>query len=180
MARVLSDVQMKLKQNEETVAQLLGQNNKLIAELLERKLETEQMVAEKGVLEVLLPIYTRVYKTNLICSQRKISQLESELKEKVLAYNELNRRLVEFQELQLLVDKTAKQLELARNEKNSMKTQLGEKETVLISLQESIKELEAAKISLSEINESYAKELTAEKSKSSMDLKAQKEAYDVS
>lgn len=48
MARVLSDVQMKLKQNEETVAQLLGQNNKLIAELLERKLETEQMVAEKG------------------------------------------------------------------------------------------------------------------------------------
>ncbi|XP_020806171.1 coiled-coil domain-containing protein 110-like [Drosophila serrata] len=99
MTSVLNDIQVKLKHTEETVANLLNQNNKQAAELDEQKRKMQDTVAEREVLE------------------RRSAQLESELKEKAQEVNKLNQRQVDFEELQLQNDKITNQLECSRNEK---------------------------------------------------------------
>ncbi|XP_017053074.2 putative leucine-rich repeat-containing protein DDB_G0290503 [Drosophila ficusphila] len=102
-------------------------------------------------------------------SQKVLSKVQSELKRSDL-------RCVEQQRL---TDQAAKDLELARNEINTFKTLIEEKDRNYASLENELKELTSKLGELIDINENYDKELSEAKLKHLKDMEEQANAHEI-
>ncbi|KAH8245130.1 hypothetical protein KR032_005281 [Drosophila birchii] len=116
MAKTLSDIQVKLKQTEEAVADLVNQNKIQAAEFKEQKLKMQNTAAERDDLK------------------HQNSQLESELKQKTLECSGLNQLQMDFEALQSYTEEITNQLELSRNEIETKNNSLNELEGLRFSL----------------------------------------------
>uniref|UniRef100_B3P3V1 GG20377 n=1 Tax=Drosophila erecta TaxID=7220 RepID=B3P3V1_DROER len=133
--------------------------------------------------------------------EANILQLSTDLNAKILACTELAERIeqmpieankvlsklqsdleaseLRFVEQQRLTDQTTKELELLRNQINTSKTLIEEKESRHVSLSNELTQMTERLNELVDINESYLNELTESKLKHSQEIKEQAEAYEI-
>jgi len=94
--------------------------------------------------------------------------------------NELEANKMRCQEQQRLTDQAEKELELSRNEINTLKTLMEERERSHITLTGEHQKMTARLVELVDINEHYAKELAETNLKHSEDMKKQAYKHEVS
>lgn len=118
----------------------------------------------------------------LDCAQLedRIEQLPIEANK---ALSKLQRDLeaseLQFVDQQRLTDQATRELELVRNEINTFKTLIEEKERRYVSLSDELTQMTERLSELADINESYLNELTETKLKHSQEIKDQADAYEV-
>jgi len=118
----------------------------------------------------------------LDCAQLedRIEQLPIEANK---ALSKLQRDLeaseLQFVDQQRLTDQATRELELVRNEINTFKTLIEEKERRHVSLSDELTQMTERLSELADINESYINELTETKLKHSQEIKDQADAYEV-
>lgn len=118
----------------------------------------------------------------LDCAQLedRIEQLPIEANK---ALSKLQRDLeaseLQFVDQQRLTDQATRELELVRNEINTFKTLIEEKERRHVSLSDELTQMTERLSELADINESYLNELTETKLKHSQEIKDQADAYEV-
>nr|ACI96719.1 crossover suppressor on 3 of Gowen [Drosophila simulans] len=133
--------------------------------------------------------------------EANILQLSSDLNAKMLTCAELEVRIdqlpieankalsklqsdleaseLQFVEQQRLTDQATKELELVRNEINTLKTLIEEKERRHVTLSDELTQMTERLSELADINESYLNELTETKLKHTQEIKEQADTYEI-
>ncbi|EDW42005.1 intracellular protein transport protein USO1 [Drosophila sechellia] len=133
--------------------------------------------------------------------EASILQLSSDLNAKLLTCAELEDRIeqlpieankalsklqsdleaseLQFVEQQRLTDQATKELELVRNEINTLKTLIEEKERRHVALSDELTQMTERLSELADINESYLNELTETKLKHTQEIKEQADTYEI-
>ncbi|EDV49056.1 putative leucine-rich repeat-containing protein DDB_G0290503 [Drosophila erecta] len=143
----------------------------------------EDISAQKENFEAnILQLSTDLNAMILACTElaERIEQMPIEAN-KVLSklQSDLEASELRFVEQQRLTDQTTKELELLRNQINTSKTLIEEKESRHVSLSNELTQMTERLNELVDINESYLNELTESKLKHSQEIKEQAEAYEI-
>nr|ACI96732.1 crossover suppressor on 3 of Gowen [Drosophila melanogaster] len=147
------------------------------------QLQFEDVSAQKEKFEAnILQLSSDLNAKMLDCAQLedRIEQLPIEANK---ALSKLQRDLeaseLQFVDQQRLTDQATRELELVRNEINTFKTLIEEKERRHVSLSDELTQMTERLSELADINESYLNELTETKLKHSQEIKDQADAYEI-
>ncbi|XP_043656343.1 early endosome antigen 1 isoform X2 [Drosophila teissieri] len=146
-------------------------------------LQFEDMCAQKENCEAnILQLSTDLNAKMQACAElaERIEQLPIEANNALSKLqSDLEASELRFEEQQRLTDQATKELELHRNQINTFKTLIEEKERRHVSLSDELTQMKKRLDELFNINESYLNELTETKLKHSQEIKEQADAYEI-
>ncbi|XP_044251410.2 putative leucine-rich repeat-containing protein DDB_G0290503 [Drosophila takahashii] len=141
------------------------------------RVQFDDLTGEKDVCEAnILELSTELNAKIIICAELegRIEELPIEANKAMSkVQSELESYKMRCEEQQRFTDQAEKELELARNEINTLKTLMEEREQCHISLGNENQEIKARMEELVGINENYSKELAETKLKHSQEIKEQ-------
>ncbi|XP_016969169.1 rootletin [Drosophila rhopaloa] len=182
LAGVINNFKIELERSKVINTELMKYNNEITEEFEGLKITFEAMTAEKELCEAnISQLSTELNEKNIagVEAEERIKQLSSENK-KVLSklVSELECSENNCLEQQRLTDQAVKDLELALNEINILKTIVDERERNNVSLNDELKKTTERLSELVNINESYYNELCETKLKHSQDIKDHTNAHE--
>ncbi|KAI8045820.1 hypothetical protein M5D96_002009 [Drosophila gunungcola] len=183
LAAVVSKNQIELEHAQVANTEMVEYNNEVTKEFEGLKLKCEAMTEQIELCEATISqLATEINEKNVICVEfeERIRQLPIE-NNKVLSklQNDLEISKISCLEHQRLTDQATKELERARNEINTFKTLLEERDRSIATLHDELKEMKAKLCEQVDINENYDQELFETKLKHSQELDKQASAHEI-
>ncbi|KAH8363092.1 hypothetical protein KR084_005254 [Drosophila pseudotakahashii] len=177
LAAALSNYKAEMEKSERTNTEINERLTGITQAYEDLRLQFTDLSGEKEICEAnILELSTELNAKIIICAELegRIEELPIETNKALSKLqSELESCKLRCEEQQRFTDQAEKELELARNEINTLKTLIEEREQSYISLSGENQEIKARMVELVDINENYSKELAKTQLKHSQDMKEQ-------